>query len=554
MRTFSSRCLALATVMVAASAAPAQTYLNRIGVPDIDQRWDDIPNDGKYYCAPTSNYNIMRYMDAHGVPNMMNGYTFDAWVDLVVLGIIHGTDPYKGGPARPGFDLILNRIGAREGNPLIFGFIYGPTAEWGINTMKNAMYSRSLGVVAYGRYEFYDLPFLGPGWLRTGGHVTTLTGYDWRNSPRRILVRDPAQDEDPNNLNSQSPNTTKSIAVRNIDLFTHDYGTVTHAVQDPTSDGVRLYDAMYQFMPATGGWQNGAVVIQNSSRGVFKAVPKSNGNGNNKYKGDEIVLKMPFQFEDEGQPDTFTFKPREQAIDWTPDLGNIGAYYITHLGRVFHVDGYSGEHKLLHVIKGAKKVMIGGTRRETYILASDKHGDKIVQLDGRGKVAKSLLLPYRVATMEHDPVTGGPALPSADYTRMALMDEDLNPMGEMDLPGVPEGLGDVIFRIVPGDGSVLLARKGGSGFGRVGRRAATDNQWITLRTTYGIASIAPTGQGSYIIQDGDTLFTIDQAGNRSYSQFDGITGVTGEFRLSRSHVAAKPDFDIQPGWENIETD
>jgi len=543
--------LALAAM---AAVAPAQVLYNRFGMPDIDQRWADLPNDGKYYCAPTSNYNLMRYMDAHGVPNMMNGFSFNPELDLLVLGILHGTDPYKGGPARPGFDLIADRIGARAGNPLVFGYIHGPTSEWGVNRMRSVMASGSLAVLAYGKYVLTDIPTIGKYWVRSGGHVTTLIGYDFQSNPVKIFVRDPWTHENPANLNAQSDYYTDGIAVRNATLTTSNYGKVTHAIQDATEPGIRrMYDGLYQFMPATGGWSNDSVLEANRNFAAYRAIPAS-WRENRKYKGDEVTVRMPFRFEDEGMPETFTFRPREELVDWTPDLGNVGAVYATKLGRIFRVDLVTGEHKLLHVVKGARKVMIGGSRMETYVLASDREGDILVQIAGDGSVRKRTRLPYRVAGMEHDPVTGGPALPSANYGKMALFDEDLNPQGDMLLPGIPDGLGDVIFRIVPGDGSVLLARKGGSGFSRVGRRAATDNSFISFRTVYGLESIAPAGDGRFIVQDGDRLFTIDGAGSPVYSQFDGILGVAGEFRMARPHIAATPGFDSEPGWENIEVD
>ncbi|WP_158219757.1 hypothetical protein [Ideonella sp. A 288] len=41
------------------------------GVPDIDQRWDALPQNGDNYCVPTSVLNWMYFYAEHGRPQAL---------------------------------------------------------------------------------------------------------------------------------------------------------------------------------------------------------------------------------------------------------------------------------------------------------------------------------------------------------------------------------------------------------------------------------------------------------------------------------------------------
>src|SRR5262245_58938577 len=70
-------------------------YTGIAQVPDIDQRWSTLPNQGKMWCAPTSALNLMQYLALHGDP-AADAPTADVIVRLKAMGDYMDTDPVSG--------------------------------------------------------------------------------------------------------------------------------------------------------------------------------------------------------------------------------------------------------------------------------------------------------------------------------------------------------------------------------------------------------------------------------------------------------------------------
>ena len=263
--------------------------------------------------------------------------------------------------------------------------------------------------------------------------------------------------------------------------------------------------------------------------------------------------------------------PREEVVDWVLDLGNLTVVYATKLGRVFEVDltDDARHHKLLHVVKGARQLMIGGTSMDIYVLGdgSVKPGDgsvlpgdgsvrfgdgsvRVVRIERDDNSSEQIVLPFKAVGMEYDPATGGPALLVDSLDRMVSLDENLQNRVDLLLDEMPAGAGAPIFRINPESGEVLYTREGATGY-RKAFRGTGRSVFIDLPGVSDIRSLVPVRANTVIVQDGFSLKTMDSEGNRGRSQFDGITGVTGIFKMNRSHIAAQPGFDQGPGWQNI---
>jgi hypothetical protein len=553
---------AIAAVFSVAGAAMIPDFYARLGIPDHDQRWDSLPNDGNMYCVPTSFYNVIEYMRTHGVPEMPNYSTLGTDGALAVLGLLFTTHPLTGTAGGPKHSLMVGWLG-ESSDPLVFGYSYGPDWDWGTYRIRQAIASGSAVVLGYGKYkrldpESYEMS-------RIGGHSVTLKGYEFRNEDDILFIRDPARDD--GNLFAQSPFADFTPTVKNGTLLSVDYGEVIHARYASSNDGVfRYVDSMHQYMPAMGGWSNNQFF--SSSPASLRTPSPSNKN---------IVVKMPFQFTpdsgDEALPDTYEIQPREEVVDWVLDLGSLTVVYVTKLGRVFEVDLTDDRHhKLLHVIKGAKQVMIGGTSMDIYVLGdgSVKPGDgsvlpgdgsvrfgdgsvRVVRIERDDNSAEQIVLPFKAVAMEYDPTTGGPALFVDTLDWMVSLDEDLrNPIAQP-LDALPAGAGAPIFRINPESGDVLYTREGASGYFKAFRGTGR-SVFSELPGVSDIRSLVPVRANTIIVQDGFSLKTIDGNGNRSPSQFDGLTGVTGTFKMNRSHIAAKPGYDSGPGWHNIPPD
>src|SRR5262245_22167636 len=71
-------------------------------VPDIDQRWSLVPNNGDYFCAPAASLNWFYYFAHHGYPasvfvapaDQFNSASITA--NLMLLSTFMHTDPSTG--------------------------------------------------------------------------------------------------------------------------------------------------------------------------------------------------------------------------------------------------------------------------------------------------------------------------------------------------------------------------------------------------------------------------------------------------------------------------
>lgn len=568
MKRFSRKAAWAGTASLALAGSLAATvipdFYARLGIPDFDQRWDSLPNNGNMYCVPTAFYNAIEYMRTHGVqemPNFSGGGTDGA---LLTLGILFGTDAEEGTKGGPKHDLMVGWLG-QSTNPVVFSYAYGPHWSWGTYRIRKAAASGSVVVLGYGRYERFSTN--SSSWRRTGGHAVTLKGYEFRGADDILIIRDPARDDGNNQV--QGPFADFAPTVKNITFVPSSTLLPVTLAEYEIQNNVlkhRAVDCMYQYMPAVGGWSNDQFF--SSSPSNLRATASADGN---------IVVKMPFQFAQDSDaetlPDSFEIKPREEAVDWVFDLGSLTVVYVTKLGRVFEVDlTDSSHHKLLHVVKGAKQLMIGGSSMDVYVLGdgSVKPGDgsvlpgdgsvrfgdgsvRVVRIERDDNTSEQIVLPFKAVAMEYDPLTGGPAVFDETLNRMVSLDENLkNPVVQL-LDPMPAHPGAPIFRINPENGDVIYARTGDNGYWKAFRGTGRAIR-VDLPGVSDVRSIVPVRANTIIVQDGTALKTIDGNGNRSVSQFDGITSVTGIFKMNRSHIAALPGFDSGEGWHNIPPD
>ena len=272
---------AIAAVFSMASATMIPDFYARLGIPDYDQRWDDLPGNGDMYCVPTSFFNAIEYMRTHGVPEMPN--LTGAGVDgaLLTLGFLFGTDAEEGTKGGPKHELMLQWLG-QSTDPIVFGTKYGPHWSWGTYRIRKAAASGSVVVLGYGRYERYSTN--STAWRRTGGHSVTLKGYEFRNADDILFIRDPARDD--GNILVQGPFADFTPTVKNITFVPESTNLPVTLAEYEVQNNVikhRAVDSMHVYTPAMGGWSNNQFL----SAGPNSLRATSDGSGN-------IVVKMPF--------------------------------------------------------------------------------------------------------------------------------------------------------------------------------------------------------------------------------------------------------------------
>lgn len=574
--------LAAATELVADDPPP---YLQRLGVADFDQEWVFMQglNFGRFHCVPTSYANIFKYLANNGLPNMstIEHHSSPDYVDSIVnevttLGALMFTNPESGTTGDASYDYAQLHMASREPGVLFYHWQYGPDWNWGTGRIQQVLASGSIARIGYGRYyRASHLGIPGDSWVRNGGHSVVCIGYDYRDSSDKwLLVNDPASSLvwDGSNYVSDEDETTQSQTVfqgkrtGNITLVTLQYGEVSHARythNTGANDEKRVViDNMHQIHPVYAGWfetvvveqQNVAAASAGSTETSATGRDASAADGTGKYHGaGEVRVVTPWQPQDQQGviPNEFRFRPREEMVDWVPAIGEMSAYYLTKLGRVFRVDLTTGEHKLLHVLKGAKGLVEGGSTLDLYVLVQGQKGDQVVKLERGDNSLQTYDLPNRAVAIDHDPITGGPAVLDANLSQVHSLTENFDRRETTSIPRVADGAGGVIFKIDHRTGDVITARKGAFSFNRYSRRTGEQvppRQAPPVR--FGITALAPTENGLIAVQDGTTVQTYDRFGRQQNTQLSGLQA-HGDIKMTRSHFAAKRGQMADQAWRNI---
>ncbi|MCC6426564.1 MAG: hypothetical protein IT435_07060 [Phycisphaerales bacterium] len=158
----------------------------RAGVPDFDQKRDDMPNDGKMYCVPTSWVNWLAFLQNNGYDGLMwPTYGTQNWQSqthyntvtsrIEVLADLFDIDPYDGGSPDMGelADYIWDHTSP---NPYIISMgwsVHPGTDMIGPKPQLAATQLLMGGMVCLGISWFKAE---GGHWERHGGHSVTMFG------------------------------------------------------------------------------------------------------------------------------------------------------------------------------------------------------------------------------------------------------------------------------------------------------------------------------------------------------------------------------------------
>jgi len=536
-----------ATALVAlGSAFFAFDFYSRLGVPDFDQKWSSLPNGGSYYCLPTSYLDVMTYMHNHGVPEVPDLVSMPIDERIAILGDLFGTDPERGTSAGVANGHMQSWL-SQSSNPIVLLYVYGAGWDWGMTQIRQAIESRSMVIIGYGRYH----EVINNEYVRGGGHVVVASGFDLRTGIDELLVKDPAKDD--GNNNQQGPWATYEAKMRgkSFKLYLSGGGSIRraeYAYNASTQQVFRAVDSMYQFMPAVGGWSNALYI----------------GGGRGRSRGGEeerIFVEVPFEFTpergEEPQPKRYEVIPRRPVLDWVFDLGNLSVIYLTTSGEIYEHDLNDGtRHYLLAEIPGARQLMIGGISMDVFVLgdsvANSSESAEIYRIEREDNSVMGISIPYGVRSMEYDPVTGGPGLLLSATDRVFSYNEHLTNRKIVTLTNVPSGTGELFLRINPEDGGFIYGRIGSSRIRVEHRSGVGFHGFLDLPGVSDLRTLISVRENLMLVQDGDRMRTFTGFGQPSTSQFDGLRKITGTFKMNRSHYAAEKGFDSGPGWHNIE--
>lgn len=285
--------LAFANVTTSQYTDQSHFDYQRVGIPDLDQKRVGLPNAGACYCVPSSTMNMLMYAANHGFPGLppgpgtWTGYDtyYDATGFIDDLGALMqicpgGQDPECaggacdadadctfscGGGGGTAQDGLVAFMGA-AGDDFTFTLNYA-SESWAPQLHWFAQVATGPGAplmrVSYGRYDTVAFtPQNQPIVKRSGGHAVTFAGAFANGSDKHLFVRDPAQDESPDDVFGQSTFTTKDLDVQDILVrFTNqDGGVITEwdsrwmsGLNEPHADGrMRLVDGALVMRPKQG--------------------------------------------------------------------------------------------------------------------------------------------------------------------------------------------------------------------------------------------------------------------------------------------------------------
>ena len=235
-------------------------------MPDLDQKRNGLIGNGDSFCVPTATLNLLSYAAEWGVedmepgPGVWNGaVSYNTMTNqLDDLGDLMFTTINCSGTCLSDWHNALEEW--MDGSPLVAtSFVYTeedcPTASDLVQMATNG----ALVSFAYGRYEFNpsDMPVIG---TRTGGHAVTMAyAHADGSDDLELWSCDPA-DDDPVNLNSQSPWAFRIYDPVETMLVQADFDNdslyhpveVTTLEYDPEGDKIRFIDYVLAICPLQG--------------------------------------------------------------------------------------------------------------------------------------------------------------------------------------------------------------------------------------------------------------------------------------------------------------
>jgi hypothetical protein len=547
--------LTLAFMTLTFAAMGAVEEFGVLGMPDFDQRRNELPGKGSMYCAPTSVYNIFNFFATHGLSKFKN-HPFDPanailtqWphtghsMRISRLGAYMGTDAVEG--TKGGlFDGAVNYTNATTNYPILFiHWIKNgnfPSFNAPLQWMKLGGYTS----LCYGRYGIksgqtsFHLE-------RHGGHcvtlrkvrkTTTTVETGWWFAPTlttatfHIWYRNPwTGDADPINAQSTWADDENDLFLKKKDF---------NGVED---------------------WLYGI------------GTPKP---GKDYAYIDQLTTIMPFQLLTNVQTETNYGLNAVQAFKIDPTTGRIDPAIqpvrrmLTANTEAFVDMAWDPFLPTVHVLKGrgtqlweadetsartrlrttlpqpGRKLVFGGVDQDLYVLMTDT----VAQITPDGRIKKTLKVGTGFEAMVYDPYRE--MLVLANSKGLQDVRPDLEPGPFRSLPALA-GTGPLQLDIAPYTGLINFGRLNG----KVLYRAALND--LGFFTAQGLP--LPGGalraftfgaQGELIVNQGGRLKTYSQEMEPMEGPF--TNKPSGNFLKGMRH---RSNFDYAkhsgPGWENV---
>ncbi|MBI2568458.1 MAG: hypothetical protein HYV63_15670 [Candidatus Schekmanbacteria bacterium] len=488
-----------------------QSWSTKItGVPDYDQKRDDLPKNGKNYCVPTVTMNGFSYAAYHGWLQAIYPFYlmwFDLWdtydgitSGINLLGAFMDTDADSGTNHSDAIDGIYDWLSVSPGHP--FSAVFEIEAEdvgggyGGPGWMQEWLLAGAqirMGVLWCKGEDHDDCD---------GGHARSLVGVGygaWSGGGEGSIVwyRDPAKDD--GDINKQSTwKTHKQRAYWNPEAEMYCIGAKKPANKSQAC--IKRYALMVPWLGAET-WDEATAEA---------AVPY---NYNSASSATSLVITRPaFSVDGFGSIESMVVKlPRGASIDgvvFDPIRPRVlVASAMSNAVLAAHV--VSGEVETVANVAGPRALALGGHDKTLYVLA--KNG--LLGLDRHGRTVARAAVSGDTTALAYDPVAQRVVTASASGLR--FFDTRLRALYSVALTGLG-GREEVLLQADPLRGGLWVLKRGAATAKRVVVKSARDIQVadIALDGVVAARALAVDTSGNLLLSDEGVVKVFSAEGKR----------------------------------------
>lgn len=395
------------------------------GVPDLDQKWDALPNNGNMYCVPTAAMNWMYYYSKHGLPGAVKfseAFPLHITFNLSQMGSYMDTDPEDGTGSDDTVDGLLDWLEDRNVPAVVFTGRSTDNDNVTYVNIRNKLQANAHVNVSMGRYKKDGSEF-----ERTSGHAMTLVQLKRTDAGEiTIGVHDPAQDE--GNINTQSaPNVKRSSLKQESRNIEGDVCTVLR--WGSSTDPYRFIDGWLAILPIFALTQVAASSLTSYTSDLLT--------------GEISTREFPLPF-------------KADVADLVLHPSSFQASVIAAgSGEVWNLDLTDGSWTRVPNVSNARIIVYGGRRERLFVV----QGREIASFDDSGNRLDKVDVGVAVDAISYDQKNNRFVVASSAAKRLLSVTPRLQVTGNVEAPEVP-GKGRLSLSVSGRDSTVIITRQG----------------------------------------------------------------------------------------------
>ncbi|MCM3874770.1 MAG: hypothetical protein ND895_29090 [Pyrinomonadaceae bacterium] len=505
--------------MMNAKLAAAKFTYKITDVPDLDQRWDSLPEDGAMYCVPTAAMNWIHYIAKHGWP-LATAFPLandqDVKKILVNLTLMAGymdTDPIEGTTGNGAFEGLVDYLDDRWVPAVVATDSAFDSGRITLESLEAVALVKGLGMVTRGRYTKIDDLF-----LRVGGHVMSLVGLDVTGSEALIAVRDPADDSTKLRTQSARVRTHAQIKSETRNL---EGETVKVLRWDLETDPYRFIDGWMAIIPS--------FAITNPT--------------------DKVIFAHTASFETKAiDTKKFNLPFNGPLVDMAIHPSVPGASMIARgSNEIWTLDLARSSWSKTATVSSPQFLTYGGRDRRLFVVQNKE----ILSFDGTGKALGKLNTGVAIDAISYDQKNDRLIVAAPSTKQLLAVSPALKVLGNTEAPNTP-GTGRLAMSVNGRDATIILSREGSPEvttlrWHSTGARATGHFRVMTDGHT---AAAHVDRKGRVVTSENGKIATFDTDGNRlSGSVFDGLPAGP-LLKLARSSHNFDPVRSRRKEWKN----